>query len=35
MNALFQDTRMFNISSVEYNSNFSKPGALEALDKDY
>jgi len=23
------------MSSVEYNSNFSKPGALESLDKDY
>ena len=35
MNSLFQDTRMFNVSSAQYNSNFSKPGALELLDKDY
>ena len=34
-NSLFQDTRMFNMSSVEYNSMLSQPGALEALDKDY
>jgi len=34
-NGMFQDTRMFNISSVDYNPNYSKPGALEALDKDY
>jgi len=26
---------MFNMSSVEYNSMLSQPGALEALDKDY
>jgi len=26
---------MFNMSSVEYNPAFSKPGALEGLDKDY
>lgn len=35
MNSLFQDTRMFNMSSVMYNSELSKPGALEELDKDY
>ena len=34
-NSLFQDTRMFNMSSMEYNSRLSEPGALEALDKDY
>ena len=35
MNSLFMDTKMINQSSLSYNPNLSKPGALEQLDKNY
>lgn len=34
-NSLFLDTRMFDMISVEYNPDLSKPNALESIDKDY
>jgi len=33
LNALFLDTRQFNMSSQEYIPELSKPGALELYDK--
>lgn len=34
MNALFLDTRVFNMSSAEYIPELSLPGALERLNSE-